>query len=72
MSGSSLIDELRLHLNAKSDAVLARELEVAPPVISKLRGGMPLGSTMLIRIHERTGWPVQHIRDLAGQPAPQQ
>lgn len=72
MSGTSLVDELRRELKVKNDAALARVMEVAPPVISKLRGGVPLGNTLLIRIHECTGWPVKHIRDLAAQPAPQQ
>lgn len=72
MSGSTLVDEMRRELNVKNDAALARALDVAPPVISKLRGGVPLGSTLLIRIHECTGWPVKHIRELAAQPAPQQ
>lgn len=72
MSGTRLVDEMRRTLNAKNDAALARTLEVAPPVISKLRSGVPLGNSLLIRIHECTGWPVQRIRDLAAQPAPQQ
>lgn len=71
MSANSLLDKLQKELGAKNDAQLARALDVQPPVISKLRGGAVLGPTMLIRIHECAGWPIQQIRDLvAEQPAP--
>jgi antitoxin HigA-1 len=57
-----LLDALIAHLGLKNDAALSRVLEVAPPVISKFRHGrLPVGPSMLIRMHEATGL---NIRDL--------
>lgn len=60
-----LLDTLRERFQIRSDAALARELEVVPSVISKLRAGGPLGPTLVLRIHEYLGVPVAEIRDLA-------
>jgi plasmid maintenance system antidote protein VapI len=60
-----LLDILRERFKAKSDAALARALEVDPSVISKLRGGGPLGNTMVVRIAERTELSIKEIRQLA-------
>lgn len=39
--------------NLKNDAALSRALEVAPPVISKIRNNkLQIGPTMLIKLHE--------------------
>lgn len=39
-----LLDTLIVHLNLKNDAALSRALEVAPPVISKIRHNrLPVG-----------------------------
>ena len=60
-----LIDTLRTQFEIKSDAALARELEIAPSVISKLRAGATLGPTVILSIHEHLGVPVKEIRELA-------
>ena len=60
-----LIDTLRTRFEIKSDAALARELEIAPSVISKLRAGATLGPTVILSIHEHLGVPVKEIRALA-------
>ena len=61
-----LLDAVRNQLLLKNDAALARKLEVAPPVISKMRHGrLPLGASAIISIHEVTGWPVRDIKALA-------
>lgn len=72
MSANTLLDALRERFEIKSDAALARELEVQPPQISKLRSGAtPLGAVMVLKVHELLGVPVKEIRDLAAaQPAP--
>jgi hypothetical protein len=58
-----LIDKLQL----KNDAALSRALEVAPPVISKIRHRrLPVGASLLIRMHEMTGMSVLELRDLMG------
>jgi hypothetical protein len=54
-------------LNLKNDAALSRALEVAPPVISKIRHRrLPVGASMLIRMHEVSTMSVRELRDLMG------
>ena len=60
-----LIDTLRERFQITSDAALARELDIAPSVISKLRAGAQLGPTVIWSIHEHLGVPVKEIRALA-------
>jgi plasmid maintenance system antidote protein VapI len=60
-----LLDALIEKLNLKNDAALSRLLEVAPPVISKLRhGALPIGPTMLIRMHEVSDLGIREMRAL--------
>jgi plasmid maintenance system antidote protein VapI len=60
-----LLDALIDKLNLKNDAALSRLLEVAPPVISKLRhGALPIGPTMLIRMHEVSEMNIREMRAL--------
>ncbi|MEH6434323.1 hypothetical protein [Massilia sp. DD77] len=66
MNVARLFDTLRERFQIKSDAALARELELNPSDISKLRGGdRPLGATVILSIHEHLGVPVKEIRELA-------
>ncbi|MFC7516410.1 hypothetical protein ACFQUU_15450 [Herbaspirillum sp. GCM10030257] len=59
----SLIDRLQL----KNDAALSRTLEVAPPVISKIRHKrVPVRASLLIRMHEVTNLSIRELRDLMG------
>ena len=47
-----LLDTLIEKLRLKNDAALSRALEVAPPVISKIRHRrLPVGASLLIRMH---------------------
>jgi len=60
-----LLDALIEKLKLKNDAALSRALEVAPPVISKLRhGALPIGPTMLIRMHEVSDMNIRDMRAL--------
>lgn len=60
-----LLDALIEKLHLKNDAALSRLLEVAPPVISKLRhGALPIGPTMLIRMHEVSELGIREMRAL--------
>ena len=60
-----LLDALIEKLALKNDAALSRLLEVAPPVISKLRhGALPIGPTMLIRMHEISDLGIREMRAL--------
>ena len=59
-----LLDALADRLAAKNDAALSRALEVAPPVLSKIRHGrLPVGATILLRMHEASGIPIRELRD---------
>lgn len=54
-------------LNLKNDAALSRALEVAPPVISKIRHRrLPVGASLLIRMHEVTDLSIKDLRMLMG------
>lgn len=62
-----LLDALIERLNLKNDAALSRALEVAPPVISKIRHArLPVGASMLIRMHEESGLSIRELRNLMG------
>ena len=57
----AIIDKLRL----KNDAALSRVLEVAPPVISKIRHNtLPIGATLLLRMHEESEFSIRELRAL--------
>ena len=67
MNPGALLEHLLKHLNLKTDAALSRALEVAPPVISKIRTGrQPVGPTMLIRMHEVSDISIKDLRALMG------
>ena len=65
-AANRLLDHIIEKQHLKNDAALARLLEVAPPVISKLRHGrLPVGATLLITIDE-VGAPFKSIREVMG------
>ena len=62
-----LLDSLLQQLHLKNDAALSRALEVAPPVISKIRHyRLPVGASLLIRMHEVSGLSIRDLRFLMG------
>ncbi len=62
-----LLDTLIQYLNLKNDAALSRALEVAPPVISKIRHRrLPVGASLLIRMHEVSDLSIKELRRLMG------
>lgn len=64
---NSLLDTLISKLRLKNDAALCRALEVAPPVISKIRHKkLPIGASMLIRMHKVSDLSIRELRDLMG------
>lgn len=64
---SHLLDTLRERMQLKNDAALSRLLEVAPPVISKIRHrALPVGASLLIRMHEVTQLSIRELRALMG------
>ena len=49
----------------KKVAVLSSALGVAPPVISKIRHNtLPIGATILIRMHEISDFSIRELRDM--------
>jgi hypothetical protein len=64
---NNLLDSLIEKLNLKNDAALSRALEVAPPVISKIRHRrLPVGASLLIRMHEVSDLSIKELRVLMG------
>lgn len=67
-----LLDAVAQKLGAKNDAALSRLLGVAPPQLSKIRRGrLPVGATMLLRLHEMTAMSIRELRALMTDDAPQ-
>jgi hypothetical protein len=64
---NNLLDSLIEKLHLKNDAALSRALEVAPPVISKIRHRrLPVGASLLIRMHEVSDLSIKDLRILMG------
>jgi hypothetical protein len=64
---NDFLDKLMDRLGAKNDAALCRAMNVAPPVISKLRyGRVPFGPSYIIVAHELTGWSIAEIKKALG------
>lgn len=63
----NLLDTLIKKLHFKNDAALSRALEVAPPVISKIRHRrLPIGASLLIRMHEISDLSIKDLRAFMG------
>jgi hypothetical protein len=64
---NNLLDAVIEKLGLKNDAALSRALEVAPPIISKIRHRrLPIGASLLIRMHEVTELSIADLRLLMG------
>ena len=64
-----LLDAIIAKLELKNDAALSRALEVAPPVISKIRHRtLPIGATILLRMHEVSDFSIRELKALMGNP----
>lgn len=64
---NNLLESLIERLNLKNDAALSRALEVAPPLISKIRHRrLPVGASLLIRMHEVSDLSIKDLRALMG------
>lgn len=62
-----LFDILIKRLRLKNDAALAKMLDVAPPVISKIRHlRLPIGASLMITMHEISGLTIKELRALMG------
>ena len=66
---NKVLDAIIAKLQLKNDAALSRALEVAPPVISKIRHRtLPIGATILLRMHEVSDFSIRELRALMGVP----
>ncbi len=64
---NKVLDAIIEKLNLKNDAALSRALEVAPPVISKIRHRtLPIGATILLRMHEVSEFSIRELKSLMG------
>jgi hypothetical protein len=62
-----LLDSLLDSMQLKNDAALSRMLEVAPPVLSKIRHHrLPVSASVLMRMHEVTNMSIGDLRFLMG------
>ncbi len=62
-----LLDSIIDRLELRNDAALSRVLGVEPPMISKIRHRkVPVGASILIRMHEATDLGIQDLRALMG------
>jgi len=62
-----LFDTLIKRMHLKNDAALSRVLDVAPPVISKIRHHrLPIGASLMISMHEASGLNIKDLRALMG------
>jgi plasmid maintenance system antidote protein VapI len=62
---NKVLDAIIEKLHLKNDAALSRALEVAPPVISKIRHNtLPIGATILLRMHEVSDFSIRELRAL--------
>ncbi|MES2299631.1 MAG: hypothetical protein V4582_21515 [Pseudomonadota bacterium] len=62
---NKVLDAVIEKLQLKNDAALSRALEVAPPVISKIRHRtLPIGATILLRMHEVSDLSIKDLRSL--------
>lgn len=60
-----LLDALKEKYDLKNDAAIAKRLDVAPPVISRIRNGKAqVSADVIIRVHEEFGMPIADIKAL--------
>lgn len=65
VNNNAILNHILAVAKLKNDAALARLLDVAPPVISKIRAQkLPFGPTLIIKAHEMTGMPVAEIKSV--------
>jgi plasmid maintenance system antidote protein VapI len=60
-----LLDKIMKEYKLKTDAELARFLELKASQISKLRHNrLPVGAETILRVHDITGWEIKTIKGL--------
>ena len=60
---SSLFDDVQRAAGLRNDSRLADALEVSATSLSRMRSGhLRVGATLIVSIHELTGWPIRDIK----------
>jgi hypothetical protein len=69
-SSHPLFDAIIGEFQLKSDAGLARFLDLAPPHVSRLRHGKryTLSGDIVLRVYDKTGWSIEKIRSYLKGP----
>lgn len=58
-----LLSQIMRHNKIKNYAALSRAIGVSTPALSKyVNGDLPIGDSMILRLHETFSWPVSSIR----------
>jgi hypothetical protein len=62
-NANNMLDAVMAKLELKNDAALSRRLEVAPPLISKIRHGrLRVGASILISLHETSDISIAELK----------
>lgn len=62
-----LLDTLRQRLQLHSDKALAKALQIAPPLLARLRErGVPVSGSLLLRIQDVSGIAIDELQRVLG------
>jgi len=65
MAANDVFNLIKIVYDIKNDAALSRALEMRACNISKLRAKKTaFGPEMILRVHDKTGWPISQIKAL--------
>ena len=60
-----ILDVLKEKYDLKNDAAIAKALEIAPPIVSRIRNGKSnVSAEIILKIHETFRMPVADIKAL--------
>lgn len=63
-SPNHFLNSLLAHMGLKNDAALSRKMDVAPPVLSKIRHNrLAVTPGVLIKAHDATGLSIDQLRE---------
>ncbi len=65
MRRDDAMEELKRHLHCDTDSKVAKILGMHTSNVSGMRtGNVTIGDALILRLHEKTGWSAQYIREL--------
>lgn len=69
-TSGELLNKMAKEFRLKNDAAVAKFLDLAPPVVSKIRNGkLEVGATVVIRVMRATKWDLDEIENFLGRQA---